>query len=109
MALFGDVARDRLVGLIGGRIVRCEIRDRDPYGRAVSRCQAGATDLGSALALLPGCFRLSDPVYAFRSLGAAEPEDPGNSLLFGSLESLLFSSLLTAISFLFGLHACNTL
>ncbi|MCR5881209.1 thermonuclease family protein [Phenylobacterium sp. J367] len=34
----GDVARDQLVGLIGGRIVRCEIRDRDPYGRAVSRC-----------------------------------------------------------------------
>lgn len=45
----GDVARDQLVGLIGGRIVRCEIRDRDPYGRAVSRCQAGAADLGGAM------------------------------------------------------------
>lgn len=31
----GDVARDQLVGLIGGRSVRCEVRDRDPYGRAV--------------------------------------------------------------------------
>ena len=42
----GDVARDQLVRLIGGRAVRCEIRDRDPYGRAVARCQAGSTDLG---------------------------------------------------------------
>ncbi|MDO8410967.1 MAG: thermonuclease family protein [Phenylobacterium sp.] len=45
----GDAARDQLVGLIGGRIVRCEIRDRDPYGRAASRCQAGSTDLGGAM------------------------------------------------------------
>jgi endonuclease YncB( thermonuclease family) len=45
----GDVARDQLVGLIGGRIVRCGVRDRDPYGRAVSRCQAGGTDLGGAM------------------------------------------------------------
>ena len=36
----GDVARDQLVGLIGGRAVRCEVRDRDPYGRAVARCLA---------------------------------------------------------------------
>ena len=45
----GDVARDQLVGLIGGREVRCEVRDRDPYGRAVSRCLAGSTDLGEAM------------------------------------------------------------
>lgn len=45
----GDVARDQLVGLIGGRAVRCEVRDRDPYGRAVSRCLAGSTDLGEAM------------------------------------------------------------
>ncbi|HQR90312.1 MAG TPA: thermonuclease family protein [Caulobacter sp.] len=45
----GDVARDQLVGLIGGRAVRCEVRDRDPYGRAVARCLAGATDLGEAM------------------------------------------------------------
>lgn len=45
----GDVARDHLVGLIGGRAVRCEVRDRDPYGRAVARCSAGATDLGEAM------------------------------------------------------------
>ena len=45
----GDVARDQLVRLIDGRAVRCEIRDRDPYGRAVARCQAGSTDLGEAL------------------------------------------------------------
>lgn len=45
----GDVARDQLVGLIGGRAVRCEVRDRDPYGRAVARCLAGSTDLGEAM------------------------------------------------------------
>ncbi|OYX33545.1 MAG: hypothetical protein B7Y99_07225 [Caulobacterales bacterium 32-69-10] len=45
----GDVARDQLIRLIGGRIVRCEIRDRDPYGRAVSRCMAASTDLGGAM------------------------------------------------------------
>ena len=45
----GDAARDRLVGLIGGREVRCEVRDRDPYGRSVSRCVAGSTDLGEAM------------------------------------------------------------
>lgn len=45
----GDVARDQLVGLIGGRAVRYEVRDRDPYGRAVARCLAGATDLGEAM------------------------------------------------------------
>lgn len=45
----GDVARDQLVGLIGGRAVRCEVRDRDPYGRAVSRCLAGSTDVGEAM------------------------------------------------------------
>ena len=44
-----DVARDALVRLIGGQPVRCEIRDRDPYGRAVARCLVGSTDLGEAL------------------------------------------------------------
>lgn len=45
----GDAARDQLVSLIGGRAVRCEVRDRDPYGRAVARCLAGLTDLGEAM------------------------------------------------------------
>lgn len=45
----GDVARDELVRLIGGRAVRCQVRDRDPYGRAVSRCQAGSIDLGEGM------------------------------------------------------------
>jgi endonuclease YncB( thermonuclease family) len=45
----GDVARDQLVGLIGRRAVRCEVRDRDPYGRAVAQCLAGSTDLGEAM------------------------------------------------------------
>jgi hypothetical protein len=37
------------------------------------------------LGLASGC-RLSAPVYAFRALHAGEPSEPGNSLLFGSLE-----------------------
>jgi hypothetical protein len=41
--------------------------------------------LAATLALLSGC-RLSAPVYAFRSLKASEPTEPGNSLVFGSLE-----------------------
>lgn len=45
----GDASRDQLVSLIGGRMVRCKVRDRDPYGRAVSLCQAGSTDLGEAM------------------------------------------------------------
>jgi hypothetical protein len=45
----GDVARDQLVGLINGRIVRCAVLDRDSYGRAVSRCVVGSTDLGEAM------------------------------------------------------------
>jgi endonuclease YncB( thermonuclease family) len=45
----GDAARDQLVALIGGRIVRCAVRDRDPYRHAVSRCAAGSTDLGEAM------------------------------------------------------------
>ncbi len=45
----GDVAREQLSRLIGGQAVRCEVRDRDPYGRAVSRCWVGSTDLGAAL------------------------------------------------------------
>jgi len=45
----GDVARDQLSRLIGGQAVRCEVRDRDSYGRAVARCLAGSTDLGEAM------------------------------------------------------------
>lgn len=45
----GDTAREQLARLIGGQTLRCEVRDRDPYGRAVSRCLSGATDLGEAM------------------------------------------------------------
>ena len=45
----GDVARDQLRSLIGGRPARCLVRDRDPYGRSVSRCLAGSVDLGEAM------------------------------------------------------------
>jgi endonuclease YncB( thermonuclease family) len=42
----GEVARDRLIGLIARRDVTCEVRDRDQYGRAVARCRVGDLDLG---------------------------------------------------------------
>lgn len=32
-----------------------------------------------------GCFRLSDPVYAFKDVRAVEPEEEGMSLLFGTI------------------------
>ncbi len=38
------------------------------------------------LAGLSGCFRLTDPFYAFRHIEAGEPEGPENSLLFGTIE-----------------------
>lgn len=38
------------------------------------------------LAATAGCFRLTDPVYAFKSLKAPEPDDAGESLVFGTLE-----------------------
>ena len=33
-----------------------------------------------------GCFRLSDPVYAFKEIRAGEPKHEGASLLFGTIE-----------------------
>ena len=69
----GDAARDQLVGLIGGRQVRCEVRDRDPYGRAVSRCLAGSTDLGEAMVRAGWAVdyvQFSRGVYASAEVGA---------------------------------------
>ena len=42
----GDEARAELVRLIGSRIVTCEARDIDPYGRTVGQCRVGDVDLG---------------------------------------------------------------
>jgi hypothetical protein len=52
----------------------------------------------AALALASGC-RLSAPVYAFRSLHAGDPSEPGNSLLFGSLEITASLSSIDTIQF----------
>jgi len=41
----GREAMKALRQLVGGRDVACEIRDEDRYGRLVSQCRAGATDL----------------------------------------------------------------
>jgi endonuclease YncB( thermonuclease family) len=45
----GDVARDRLVSLIGGRPVDCRLKDRDTYGRMVAQCSVDGRDLGEAM------------------------------------------------------------
>lgn len=71
----GDVARDQLVGLIGGRAVRCEVRDRDPYGRAVSRCLAGPTDVGEAM--VRAGWAIDYVQFSRGAYASAEAEAPG--------------------------------
>jgi hypothetical protein len=45
------------------------------------------TTLAALLLLaLTGCFRVTDPAYAFRHLKASEPEEAGDSLIFGTME-----------------------
>ena len=39
----------------------------------------------AVLAGAAGCFRLSDPVYAFKNLSAPEPSAEGTSLVFGTV------------------------
>lgn len=45
----GDVARERLTALIGGRSVDCRQKDRDSYGRIVAQCTVAGRDLGEAM------------------------------------------------------------
>lgn len=45
----GDVARERLTALIGGRSVDCRQKDRDSYGRMVAQCTVAGRDLGEAM------------------------------------------------------------
>jgi endonuclease YncB( thermonuclease family) len=46
----GKIAREKLVEIIGGRPVRCEQVDWDGrWGRPVSRCLAGDTDVSEAM------------------------------------------------------------
>jgi endonuclease YncB( thermonuclease family) len=45
----GDVAREHLIALIGGRSVDCRRRDRDGYGRMVAQCNVAGRDLGEAM------------------------------------------------------------
>ena len=45
----GDVARERLKALMGGKAVDCRERDRDGYGRMVAQCRVGSLDLGEAM------------------------------------------------------------
>ena len=45
----GAEAADRLSRLVTGREVRCKVVNTDDYGRAVSRCNVGATDINAAM------------------------------------------------------------
>jgi endonuclease YncB( thermonuclease family) len=45
----GAEAADRLSRLVTGRGVRCTVVNADDYGRAVSRCNVGATDVNAAM------------------------------------------------------------
>jgi endonuclease YncB( thermonuclease family) len=62
----GEAATQRLRELVEGRIVICQERKRDPFGRAVSTCRADGVDLSSALALsgLATVFRGTPDEYA---------------------------------------------
>ena len=68
----GEVARDRLVGLIARRNVTCEVRDRDQYGRAVARCRVGDLDLG--LEMVRGGWALEYRQFSGGAYTAAEAE-----------------------------------
>lgn len=45
----GEVARERLIALIGGRSVDCRQKDRDGYGRMVAQCKVAGHNLGEAM------------------------------------------------------------
>ena len=45
----GSEAADHLSRLVTGRDVRCRLVSTDQYGRAVSRCTVGTTDINSAM------------------------------------------------------------
>jgi endonuclease YncB( thermonuclease family) len=45
----GAEAADRLSRLVTGREVRCKMINTDDYGRAVSRCNVGATDINAVM------------------------------------------------------------
>lgn len=62
----GEAATQRLRQLVAGRVVICQERRRDRFGRAVSTCRADGVDLSAAMALsgLAGAFHLSPDEYA---------------------------------------------
>ncbi len=45
----GRMARDALVGLIAGRRLKCESRERDRYGRVLAICSAGGDEINRQL------------------------------------------------------------
>jgi|SRR5580698_9745002 endonuclease YncB( thermonuclease family) len=45
----GKIAEQALAGLIEGKTVTCEARDKDRQGRTVAVCKADGVDLGEAL------------------------------------------------------------
>jgi endonuclease YncB( thermonuclease family) len=45
----GAAAADALVRVIGGRPVECDVRGRDPQGRALGVCRAGGAELNASL------------------------------------------------------------
>lgn len=47
--LCGSVAALKLADFVQSKLIECEPRDRDRYGRVVAICRAGADDLGSWL------------------------------------------------------------
>jgi len=57
----GEVARSKMVALLGGGQVTCQPRGHDRYGRVLAHCLAAATDLGEAM--VAGGFAVADGDY----------------------------------------------
>ena len=41
----GEEAKRRLLGLVGGRELACDVEDRDQHGRLLAVCRGGGTDI----------------------------------------------------------------
>jgi len=74
----GEDARAQLSELVAGKMVACEARDTDVYGRVVAVCRAGRVDLSQAMAWAGYAVALEDFSAAYvPSVEAARAQRAG--------------------------------
>jgi endonuclease YncB( thermonuclease family) len=74
----GEDAKAQLAELVAGRMVMCETRDVDAYGRTVAVCRAGRVDLSQAMAWAGYAVALEDFSTAYvPSVEAAREQRSG--------------------------------